>query len=87
MTHLEFKLEDAGTVGIFEGEPPHSDGRHRYIPCRSGSHYVMHRRLSDGKTPRCYYDMGAIRVSFSVRAFIEYGVLELCDFRTASLDA
>ncbi len=87
MMELEFNLEGAEAVGLFEGEPPRADGHHRYLPYRSGSHWMMHSRLKDGDSPRCYYDMEGKRVSFSVRAFIEYGVLDLCDFRTVSRDA
>jgi len=57
MTQVDFNLEGAGPVGIFEsGEPPRSNGRCRYMPYRSGSHYVMHCLLDEGKSARCYYD-------------------------------
>jgi len=87
MPGLDFNLEGAGPAGIFEsGEPPRSDGRYRYMPYRSGSHHAMQCLLDDGKSARCYYESAGIRVSFSVRAFIEYGELDLYDFRTSPLD-
>jgi hypothetical protein len=80
-TGIEFCLEDHGPVGVFEGaEPPRTDGPHRYMPYRSGSHYGMLGRLRAGLATRCYYDTEEVRVFFSARAFIEYGLLELCDF-------
>ncbi len=88
MSKLEFNLEGSGAVGVFEAsEPPCSGGRYRYMPYRSGSHYAMHCRLEAGDIPRCYYDTGATRVFFSVRAFVEYGVLELGDFTAVPRNA
>jgi len=82
MSELDFMLEGAGAVGYFEeSEYPRSDGRYRYMPYRSYSHYMMHEARKDGGIPRCYYDVGGIHVSFGVRDSPEYGVLELYDFK------
>ncbi len=42
----------------------------------------MQTLLTSGGSPRCYYDANAERVTFSIRACPEYGVLELGDFLT-----
>jgi len=84
MRELDFMLEGAGAVGYFEeSEYPHCDGRFRYMPYRSHSHYSMGEIRRAGGIPRCYYDTGEIRVSFAVRDCPEYGVLELYDFKSS----
>jgi len=84
MSERDFMLEGAGAVGYFEeSEYPRSDGRYRYMPYRSYSHYMMHEARKDGGIPRCYYDVGGIHVSFGVRDCPEYGVLELYDFKSS----
>ena len=83
MHELDFMFE-TGPVGYFEEpEYPHCDGRYRYMPYRSYSHYAMHEAHKGGGIPRCYFDVGEVRVSFGVRDFPEYGVLELYDFKSS----
>ena len=72
---------DGMPVGSFE-QIPQSPGRYRYEPYRSVGHYQMQTLLTSGGSPRCYYDANAERVTFSIRACPEYGVLELGDFLT-----
>jgi hypothetical protein len=84
MRELDFMFE-GGAVGCFDGtEYPSSDGRYRYEPYRSFSHYAMHMVLKYGGIPRCHYDSGETRISFGVRGCPEYGVLELYDFKSLS---
>ena len=83
MHELDFMFE-GGPAGYFkEPEYPCCDGRYRYMPYRSYSHYAMHEVRKCGGIPRCYYDVGEVRVSFGVRDFPEYGVLELYDFKSS----
>jgi hypothetical protein len=87
MQKLDFMSEDGGAVGCFEGvEHPHRDGRYRYVPYRSYSHYAMQEALRYGSVPRCHYDFEDVRVSFAVRGCPEYGVLELYDFKSSEKD-
>ena len=84
MDNLDFMLEGSGAVGSFEAhEYPRADGRYRYMPYRSYSHYAMHELLKTGGMPRCYFDTEEVRVVFSVRDCPEYGVLELYDFKSS----
>jgi hypothetical protein len=72
---------DISSVGEFEEwERPRSDGRYRYMPFRSRSHFILQAHLRAGRQPRCHYDEGDVRVSFTVSSCPEYGVLELRDF-------
>ena len=79
-TELNFMFEK-GPVGRFEeSEYPHREGRYRYMPYRSQSHYAMQKLLRAGGVPRCYYDAAGVRISFAVRDCPKHGVLELVDF-------
>src|SRR5215472_15292670 len=72
-------------VGFFrESEMPRASGRFRYEPYRGPVHYDMQTVRRTGGCPRCYYDAGDVRVTFTVRDSPEYGVLELCDFEFSS---
>jgi len=78
-TEVKFVFEGM-PVGVFEGhDGPRSPGLYRYIPFRSFNHYQMHTLLRAGGLPRCHYEINGVRVSFTVTACPEYGVLELCD--------
>jgi hypothetical protein len=83
MHQLDFMFE-GGPVGYFEeSEYPRCDGRYRYMPYRSLSHYAMHELRRAGGVPRCHFDVGGVRVTFAVRDCPEYGVLELYDFQSS----
>ncbi len=83
-TNLEFLL-DGMKVGYFEArEYPARPGRYRYMPYRSGGHYKMVQQILQQGAARCYYDTGALRVSFTVIAIPEYGTLELSDLQSSS---
>ena len=66
-------------VGSLE-EMPRSPGRYRYEPYRGLGHYEMQMLRRSGGSPRCCYDAGDERVSFTIHDCPEYGVLELIDF-------
>jgi hypothetical protein len=72
---------DGMPVGCFE-QMPRSPGRYRYEPYRGPGHYEVQTLRRSGGNPRCYYESGAERVSFTVRDCPEYGVLELYEFET-----
>jgi hypothetical protein len=72
---------DISSVGEFEEwERPRSDGQYRYLPFRSRGHFILQAQLRAGRQPRCYYDEGDVRISFTVSSCPEYGVLEVRDF-------
>ena len=83
----EFVFEEKGPVGVFEErDHPRSPGRYRYMPFRGLGHLSMQKHLRAGGNPRCYYDIGDVRVSFTVRDCPEYGVLELEKFEVSERD-
>jgi hypothetical protein len=82
LAETEFMF-DGVAVGFFEEvKPPSSPGLYRYMPYRGPGHYEMQTLRRAGGSPRCYYELDGVRVSFTVRDCPEYGVLELCDFDT-----
>lgn len=78
---------DGLPVGYFEGGWPVSPGHHRYMPYRGVGHWKMQTLLRSGGNPRCHYDTEAFRVSFTVRACPEHGVLDLCGFERRQIAA
>ena len=73
---------NAGRVGYFEEEQyPAADGRYRYMPYRSGSHYAMGQLARKKGRAECNYELDGIKTYFAVVGIPEYGVLELREFR------
>ena len=82
--NLEFMF-NGSRVGCFDaGALPSRPGRYRYEPYRSYGHYEMHKVLRMRGAPRCYYDAEEFRISFTVRACPEYGLLDLDEFDSSS---
>lgn len=80
-TELKFSFNGM-RVGLFNAaDPPTGPGRYRYIPYRSGGHYLMHEALARGMRPRCTIIANGRLVSLAVVGFPEYGVLELAEFQ------
>jgi hypothetical protein len=68
-------------VGCFEGsEYPQRNGQYVYMPYRGPGHLKMQTERRKIGHARCYYDVGAERISFTVVDCPTYGVLELADF-------
>jgi hypothetical protein len=77
----EFSYEGA-RAGVFkEAPPPARDGVYRYEPDRGVGHYRMQTDLKAVGSVRCSYLAQDRRVSFTVCACPEYGVLQLAAFR------
>jgi hypothetical protein len=73
-------LYEGLVAGVFEGpDRPSTGGRYRYLPVRSGGHYLLHCALQSGQHPRCTFK-ALPDISFAVFAWVEYGMLELSDF-------
>jgi len=72
-------------VGVFkERSYPETSGQYRYEPFRGPGHYELSTRLRAGTPTHCHYDIEFERVSFTVIACPEYGLIELTDFKRAS---
>ena len=68
-------------AGTFEADPPPREpGRVRYTPSDGPGHEEMQVMRRVGLQPRCHYEDGAERVSFTVRDCPRYGLLDLSDF-------
>lgn len=87
MSHPRDFLFEGMEVGCFEDEMPRAAGRFRYMPYRGSGHHEMQMQRRAGNSPRCYYDVDDVRVSFNVCDCPEYGVLELCDFEISTRGA
>jgi len=75
-------------AGTFDVEPPpHQPGRCRYTPVDGPGHEEMQAMRRTGLHPRCYYDTGVGRVSFTVRDCPRYGLLDLIDFESGPVPA
>lgn len=76
----EFEFEGL-PVGLFKaGQFPSTPGNFPYEPFRGPGHYEMSTALRDGRTPRCSYTDKDQRISFSVLACPQYGILALDHF-------
>jgi len=68
-------------VGYFLDDcTPEVDGNYKYMPFRGPGHYNLGLQLRNSRTPRCHYVANEKRVEFSVRTYVEYGVLCLSNF-------
>lgn len=77
---LEFFFGN-NAVGYFEHEAfPTADGNYQYVPYRGPGHFEMREALRATGAADCWYALDGVRVTFTVAACPEYGVLRLSDF-------
>ena len=77
----------SGKAGYFEeAQYPAADGRYRYMPYRSGSHYLMCKGVREKGRAKCSYEENGVRTYFVVVGIPEYGVLELREFRRSDAE-
>jgi hypothetical protein len=75
-------------VGFFKTDAaPAVDGSYSYEPYRGPGHSRMQAELRRSGSARCYYLSGSQRVSFTVSACPEYGMLQLRAFQPETAGA
>jgi hypothetical protein len=75
-------LFEGQAVGVFkDGIAPTAEGNYAYVPYRGLGHHNMQVQLKQTGAARCAYVANNKRISFTVRACPQYGVLELAAFQ------